>query len=336
VLSSNVLVGQAGGAIAFLIGSGTNAPAGETGHYMEIANNSIKSSALHAITLAGDARYAHIHGNVIRGPASTPGSRGIFLDSVNSDVRIEGNRFVDVERAVTLYNTTGAPQERIAFDNNDVSTGVGSTTDLLNVGGTTLGTSTRVSGNYTGASLWSTSTSLSSTGVVTAIGPSGGFFANGAQVPNAALRMRSTSVPSANAWQLRIRDLIEGDFEIYDEARGAVRLYIDDTGLVEVKQGLRVDGHLSTAGAAPGRSFCGNGLAMLSGTDRSGTVTLGVAATSCTITFHVPYASDPHCIVTSQTPGLVYGYTHGPTGIVISGTAVGGRKFDYMCDGQGS
>lgn len=336
LISNNVLIHQTASAIAFLIGSGPNTPAGETGRYMEIANNSIMSSGLEAVRLAGDLKYSHIHGNLFHGPGSgTSGSRGVFLDSVNSDVRIDGNRFVGVERPVTLYNTTGLPQERITFDNNDVSADVGSTTDLLSVAGTTLGNSTRVSGNYTGTPLWSTTNSLSVAGIVTATRPSGGFFADGAQTPNAALRMRSTSVPSSNAWQLRIRDVIEGDFEIYDETHNAVRLYIDDTGLIEAKQGLLVDGHFNTNGGTPILSSCGTS-AVIAGTDRSGTVTPGTAATSCTIAFHVSYAHDPHCVVSSQTQGVAFGYTHGPSAIVISGTAVAGRKFDYMCDGAGS
>lgn len=147
--------------------------------------------------------------------------------------------------------------------------------------------------------------------------------------------MRSTSLPSANAWQLRIRDLVEGDFEIYDETHGAVRLYIDDTGLVEVKQGLLVDGHFNTGGVAPALSACG-AAPEIAGTDRSGTITLGGGATGCTITFHVAYAHDPHCVVSSQTMGVAYGYSHGPGSLSITGNALGGRKFDYMCDGAGS
>ncbi len=337
VISSNVLIDQAVNAISFGISSGGGTPAGETGRYMEIADNSIAPSGKHAIILAGDVKYSHIHGNLVRGPGSaTPGSRGIFLDEVNSDVRIQGNRFIGVQRAVTLYNTSGTPQERITFDDNDVSVDVGSTTDLLNVGGNaTLGASTRISGNYTGSPWWSTSNNLDVNGQVLATGPAASLFANGAQTPNASLRMRSTSVPSANAWQLRIRDLIEGDFEIYDETHGAVRLYIDDTGLIEAKQGLLVDGHFNTGGNPPALLACGAGGA-LSGTDRSGTVMPGAGATACTIRFQTAYRNDPHCVVTSQTANTIYGYSHSPTALVISGPAIDSRKFDYMCDGAGS
>jgi len=48
------------------------------------------------------------------------------------------------------------------------------------------------------------------------------------------LELRSTSVDATNKWALRIRDIAEGDFDIYDMTAGAPRMYINSAGNVGI------------------------------------------------------------------------------------------------------
>lgn len=106
-----------------------NATAGHANR-LNISGNTILATGVAqagAIRLAGDCRYSVISGNVIAGKGSSEvGGRGVFLDTVNGEVSITGNRFSGWAVPVTLYNEGAVAQNRVLFTNNDLSQDVGS------------------------------------------------------------------------------------------------------------------------------------------------------------------------------------------------------------------
>lgn len=87
-------------------------------------------------------------------------------------------------------------------------------------------------------------------------------------------------------------------------------------------------------GGVPALSSCGTA-PTLDGTsnDTVGSVTFGATASGCTITFSVPKASKPHCIVSTEAVSLVNAYTVTETAsaLTITQAASGGVSFDYLC-----
>jgi hypothetical protein len=111
----------------------------------------------------------------------------------------------------------------------------------------------------------------------------------------------------------------------------------DPTGVV--RQRMRVDslGHWAApANVAPTLTGCGTNAAV-DGTDVSGTITEGTAATGCTITFANSYSTNsttPHCTVTSQS-GLSFSYTTNATAITIVNIGpLSQTSIDYTCIGS--
>jgi hypothetical protein len=132
---------------------------GITANHLTIASNTITNATatpVAGIRLSGDCRYALISGNTLDGPGSAvANARGVYLDSVNSDVTISGNRFSNWERAATVFNAGAVAQDRIQFIGNDVANGIpsnGGATLLSLEGAATWGVGTRVSGNVRGSS----------------------------------------------------------------------------------------------------------------------------------------------------------------------------------------
>ena len=80
---------------------------------------------------------------------------------------------------------------------------------------------------------------------------------------------------------------------------------------------------------APKITACGT-LPVITGTDRGGTVTVGSAATGCTITFHIALLVVGSCTVTSQA-GIALTYSPSLTGIVVTG-ALSSTKINYVCN----
>lgn len=81
-------------------------------------------------------------------------------------------------------------------------------------------------------------------------------------------------------------------------------------------------------------SSCGTGSPSIDSkaNDKSGTVTAGTIATTCTITFASANATFTHCRVFSEgVTGLGYTYTN--SAITVTASVLGGGKFDYDCDG---
>lgn len=128
---------------------------GDTARRQSIIGNLITATTALGgmIRLARDCKYSLVEGNTIKGPDSTAG-RGVYLDSVNGNVAIRGNRFAGLQRAVTLYNNTATAYDQISFEGNDCSEDIGATdSSWLNLEGTaTYGSGVRIRGNFTGES----------------------------------------------------------------------------------------------------------------------------------------------------------------------------------------
>jgi hypothetical protein len=106
---------------------------------LNITNNTIRKSSGSgsAIYLTGSCQYARISGNLISGAGSgVANTRAVYLDSVNSNVAIDGNTFIGVERAVTCYNNTATAYTDILFHNNDCREDVLGTPSYLAAEGT--------------------------------------------------------------------------------------------------------------------------------------------------------------------------------------------------------
>jgi hypothetical protein len=90
----------------------------------------------------------------------------------------------------------------------------------------------------------------------------------------------------------------------------------------------------NTSTAVPVISACGTSPSVDSHANvKSGTVTVGSTATSCTITFASAYSSWNHCRVTSQSNLAAFAYTYTKTAITTTATVLGGDLIDYDCDG---
>lgn len=89
--------------------------------------------------------------------------------------------------------------------------------------------------------------------------------------------------------------------------------------------------------SAPAVSACGTGSPAIdaNANNKSGTVTAGTVATTCTITFAgTGYSTWDHCRVTAQGEGTVNAsYSYTTTAITVTAGALGGAKIDYDCDG---
>jgi hypothetical protein len=142
IVAANVLVGQSSAAIYF-------APArGFTAQYVTITGNSIQPAGVgRGVYLQRDCRHAVIEGNVFRGPGSmVRGSRAVYLDGVNGDVAIRGNRFSGWERVVAAYSAEPAAQERLVFEENELSdiAATGAASPVSIEGHAAMGAGTRI------------------------------------------------------------------------------------------------------------------------------------------------------------------------------------------------
>lgn len=91
-------------------------------------------------------------------------------------------------------------------------------------------------------------------------------------------------------------------------------------------------GHLITSGPVPVLSSCGT--SSISGNDRNGTITLiGVALTSCTMTFSHAYAAAPDCVVSDNTTASAADVSSLSASAVTFGLSVGisSGALYYIC-----
>jgi hypothetical protein len=106
---------------------------------------------------------------------------------------------------------------------------------------------------------------------------------------------------------------------------------------------LTIGGHLIIRGVpptvSPGPAVGSGGTVSISGNDTSGTVAANVAVGApagmlASVTFHAPYDSTPHVIISpvNKSPGDFY-ITRSTTGFtinIVSGTSSAGYAFDYI------
>lgn len=90
-------------------------------------------------------------------------------------------------------------------------------------------------------------------------------------------------------------------------------------------------GHMNTTSTIPTLSSCGAS-PVINGSDLTGTVTPGTAATSCTVTFQLRYVNQ-HCTVSEQSMSLVnaLSYSYTSSTLTMSQTGIAGQKLDYTC-----
>lgn len=98
---------------------------------------------------------------------------------------------------------------------------------------------------------------------------------------------------------------------------------------------LGFDGKLiSQQTTAPALTSCGTTPA-ITGTDVAGTVTMGTSATGCVITFAVPYATAPACVVQwIATPLASQSYVTAASTITLTQTSTSNNKVQYVCVAQ--
>lgn len=103
-------------------------------------------------------------------------------------------------------------------------------------------------------------------------------------------------------------------------------------GLLQLGSATGVPAHVSTAQTtAPALTSCGTTPA-ISGTDTSGTVTMGTSATGCVITFNVAYNAAPRCNVTWRaTPLASQSYTISASALTLTQTSTSNNLADYTC-----
>jgi hypothetical protein len=127
------------------------ATVGGTARHLDISGNTIiAATAVQGVNLTRDCKYTKINGNTFVGPGSgTANGRAIYLDTVNSDVSINGgNKFTGWERPVGIYNVAAVAQDRITFNGNDCGSDMPSDSVWLNLeGSATFGTGVAQLGN---------------------------------------------------------------------------------------------------------------------------------------------------------------------------------------------
>ena len=86
---------------------------------------------------------------------------------------------------------------------------------------------------------------------------------------------------------------------------------------------------------APTLSSCGTSPSIDARANmRSGTVTVGSTATTCTIAFYgTGYSTWNHCRVTFQNAAIAGSYSYTKTVITVTAAVLGGAVVDYDCDG---
>jgi hypothetical protein len=97
---------------------------------------------------------------------------------------------------------------------------------------------------------------------------------------------------------------------------------------------LGFDGKIITQqGAGPAISGCGTGTLGTNSTDTAGTFT-ATGATGCTLTFAVPFATLPACVVTEGTVNTAARTTTVTTTALVVASGTSGSTYHYICFGK--
>lgn len=107
-----------------------------------------------------------------------------------------------------------------------------------------------------------------------------------------------------------------------------VRIEVDGNGDTQIE-----NGHLGFINSAPTLSACGTGSPALDATasDTAGTVTEGTAATGCTVTFAVAYASPPHCVVQGSDATVTVPTPATDSALTYAHAVASADTFTYEC-----
>jgi hypothetical protein len=103
------------------------------------------------------------------------------------------------------------------------------------------------------------------------------------------------------------------------------------SGLAFAAFNLGFDGKIVTQqGAGPAITGCGTGTLAAGSADAAGTFT-ATGATGCTLTFAVPFATAPSCVVSELTANTAArSFTVSTTALVVAGGA-SGSTWTYIC-----
>lgn len=136
-----------------------------------------------------------------------------------------------------------------------------------------------------------------------------------------------------------------GNAEIRQRENLELRMYTNNTERITVQNDgdvgigdttptakLEVGGHYAASGSAPSLSSCG-GSPTITGTDVAGTVVVGSAGTSCTLTFASAFATAPHCALGAWgTSGInAANITSVSTTVLVVNVNVAAATFSYIC-----
>ena len=123
----------------------------------------------------------------------------------------------------------------------------------------------------------------------------------------------------------------------------ALQLSQDATGsfAVDSLNGIYFPGHIlsptSGAGVRPLPSITGTGTPSVTGTDSSGSITMGTSATTATVLFGTAYVSVPACVVVPlvSTPIQLTSFALATTSIAITQASNSANKYTYFCASPG-
>lgn len=101
------------------------------------------------------------------------------------------------------------------------------------------------------------------------------------------------------------------------------------SGLAFAAFNLGFDGKIIPSGAIPALSGCGTSSIAAGSSDAAGTFTVGQAA--CVLTFAVPYATAPSCVVTEQTINTAARTTAVSTTAITIGGGGLASTYSYVC-----
>jgi hypothetical protein len=119
----------------------------------------------------------------------------------------------------------------------------------------------------------------------------------------------------------------------------ALQLSQDATGAfgVDTYNNVYFPGHiLSVNRGSVQPTVAGTGTPTISGTDTSGTITMGSSATTAVVTFGRAYVSAPNCVLSPQNAFTTtnIAYTTVTTSLSLTQNSTSGNKISYFCSGQ--
>lgn len=107
------------------------------------------------------------------------------------------------------------------------------------------------------------------------------------------------------------------------------------TGLALAAFNLGFDGKIISQGSGtlPVLSSCGTGTMVVGSSDTAGTFST-TGTTGCTLTFNVPYATAPTCVVTELGANLATRTTATTATTLVVAAGTSGSSYSYMCIGK--